>query len=287
MIQLISTRPRRIVGAALLMLWTMTAIAANPSHAAELGPVKEITFQAKIDGTDQKYLQRLPAGFDAAKTYPVLIALHGHGSDRTQGVSDRAEFKAAQDAAAKYGMIYISPDYRAPASWMNIIAEADMIQIIGDVRRTYRVSKLILDGASMGGTAALTFAAVRPDLIDGVCSQNGSANLIEFETRAAGIQDAIQAAYGGTRAEVPLEYKKRSAEYWPERLGMPVAIQAGGKDDVVPAASVLRLAGVLQKIGKPVLLTFRPEGGHDTSYEDTMTGLDFVITTALKSWKGH
>jgi len=29
-----------------------------------------------------------------------------------------------------------------------------------------------------------------------------------------------------------LEYKNRSAEYWPERLMMPIAFTVGGKDDM-------------------------------------------------------
>jgi dipeptidyl aminopeptidase/acylaminoacyl peptidase len=247
-------------------------------QAAKLQEPQDIAFIAKLDGTTQHYMQRLPENFQPEQEHHVLIALHGHGSDRRQGMSDRAEFKAAQDAAAKYGMIYISPDYRASTSWMGPQAEADMVQIIEELRRRYKVGKVFLTGASMGGSSVLTFAALHPDLIAGVASQNGTANHLEYQN----FQEAIQASFGGTKAEIPVEYKKRSAEYWPEKLTMPIAFAVGGRDTTVPPGSVLRLAAILKELKRPVGLIYREEGGHSTSYEDTLAGLEFVIGRALK-----
>ena len=60
----------------------------------------------------------------------------------------------------------------------------------------------------------MTFAAIHPERVDGVASMNGTANHLEYEN----FQDAIAESFGGTKAKIPREYKKRSAEYWPERL---------------------------------------------------------------------
>ena len=62
---------------------------------------------------------------------------------------------------------------------------------------------------------ALSSGQQHPELIAGVCSLNGTANMIEY----AKFQDAIIASYGGTKDQVPDEYKKRSAELWPEKAG--------------------------------------------------------------------
>ncbi|MEO6182002.1 MAG: alpha/beta hydrolase fold domain-containing protein, partial [Verrucomicrobiota bacterium] len=70
----------------------------------------------------------------------------------------RDEARAALDIAKRFGCIYVSPDYRAPTSWMGPAAEADLVQIISHLKKQYNVSKTILCGASMGGTATLTFA---------------------------------------------------------------------------------------------------------------------------------
>ena len=247
-------------------------------QAGKLGEPKDIAFKAAVDGTEQRYVQMLPENFDPAKTHNVLIALHGHGSDRQQCIaSPYQEFAAARDAAAKYEMIYISPDYRAATSWMGPKAEADMVQIINDLRKQYTIGKVFLTGASMGGSSVLTFTAIHPDLVAGVCSQNGTANHFEYQN----FQDAIQASFGGTKAAIPLEYKKRSAEYRPEAFTMPIAIAAGGKDTSVPAPSVLRLAAVLKEMKRPVLLTYREDGAHSTDLADTTAGLEFVIRGAL------
>ena len=128
----------------------------------------------------------------------------------------------------------------------------------------------------MGGTAALIFAALHPDLIAGVGSFNGTANLLEYER----FQDAIAASYGGTKTAIPDEYRKRSAEFWPERFTMPVAVTTGGMDDIVPPQSVLRLAEKLQQAKRRVLSIHRAEGGHATNYEDTRAAMEFMLREA-------
>ena len=128
----------------------------------------------------------------------------------------------------------------------------------------------------MGGTSVLTFAALHPELVAGVSSQNGCANHLEY----TGFQDAIAASFGGSKQAIPEEYKRRSAEYWPEKLTMPIAITAGGKDESVPAASVLRLADVLGKMGRPPRVIYRPDGGHATDYDDTVAALEYVLGAA-------
>lgn|GEM_PF-1148827 len=264
---------------ALVLGLSLSALAAaQEAVVAGLGAPEEVSFTASHDGSIQRYLRCLPPGFDPAAEHPVLIALHGHGSDRQQYVVDaRDECRAARDAAARYGLIFVSPDYRAKTSWMGPAAEADLVQIIADLRGSYRLGKVFLVGGSMGGSSALTFAALHPDLVDGVSSQNGTANHLEY----ANFQDAIQASFGGTKQQVPEEYKRRSAEYWPERLTMPVAITAGGMDALVPPHSAVRLAGILQELGRPVLLVYRAEGGHSSTYADTTAALDFVLCQGL------
>ncbi|MFA6243580.1 MAG: alpha/beta fold hydrolase [Candidatus Hydrogenedentales bacterium] len=240
-------------------------------------PPIDVAFTAQVDGTEQRYVVVLPADFKADAPHDVLIALHGHGSDRWQFVTvDRDECRAARDAAAAHGMIYVAPDYRAKTSWMGPKAEADLVQIISELKAKYSVARVFLCGGSMGGTGTLTFAALHPDLIAGAASMNGTANHLLYEN----FQDAIRESFGGTKAEVPLEYKNRSAEYWPEKLTMPVGITASGKDESVPPDSVVRLANVLKAMGREVLLIFREEEGHQTNYEDARAIIEFVIEKA-------
>ena len=249
---------------------------------------EDVGFKSKLDGSEQRYVELLPPEFDDARPHDVMLAFHGHGSDRWQFIKDaRGECRGVRDVAARFGLILISPDYRAKTSWMGPKAEADVLQIIAELKQRHKVGRVFLVGGSMGGTAVLTFTALHSELITGVCSLNGTANLIEYEK----FQEAIGESFGGTKLEVPDEYKKRSAEFWPEKFTMPVAFATGGKDDLVPPQSVLRLADKLKVAGRKVLSIHRETGGHSTTYEDTCTAIEFILhqtggATTLLNGKG-
>jgi pimeloyl-ACP methyl ester carboxylesterase len=170
-------------------------------------------------------------------------------------------------------MIFVSPDYRAKTSWMGPSAEADLLQIIGEVKKQYVVGRVFLCGGSMGGTSALIFASRHPELLAGVVAMNGTANMVEYDQ----FQDAIAESYGGTKAEVPEVYKERSAELFPDRFTMPIAFTTGGADTTVPPDSVLRLAEKLKASGRDVLLIHRQEGPHSTNYDDAMACFNYVF----------
>lgn len=264
---------------ALLGFWFSLLICGSTVVQAEntASPPEDVTFVAKCDGSQQKYVLVYPKAFSKDNPVDVLIALHGHGSDRWQFVrQERPECKAVRDVALRHGMLLVSPDYRAKTSWMGPLAEADVSQIIGELKEHYSVRRIYLCGASMGGSSCLTFAALHPDLLAGVISMNGTANHLEYQN----FQDAINASYGGSKQEIPEEYKKRSAEYWPERFTMPVAFTTGGKDKSVPPDSVLRLVYILKQLGREPLLIHRADGGHSTTYEDAVKTLEHVIEAA-------
>jgi len=234
----------------------------------------DMAFTATLDKSEQRYVQILPDGFDPARPHDLLICLHGHGSDRWQYVREpRGEAKAARDVAAENNMIFVSPDYRAKTSWMGPAAEADMLQLIGDLNQRHKIRRVILSGGSMGASGSLTFTALHPERIDGVVALNGLADHGTY----ANFQDAIAASFGGTKAAVPEEYSKRSAVNFPERFTMPMAVTAGGKDATVPPESVLRLARAVQERNPFVLCDFQKDRRHETDYATALKAYRFVI----------
>jgi pimeloyl-ACP methyl ester carboxylesterase len=251
---------------------------------------QDIAFTAQCDGTEQRYVLLLPRGFEAGRAHDMLIALHGLLSDRWQFVRpERDEPRAVLDVAARHNLILVTPEYRL-TSPMGATAEADVTQIIGEMKARYRIGKVFICGASLGGGSSLTYAVLHPDLIDGVASMNGRANYLEPGPKPVYDTEAVAAAvaavrrwpvFGGTVQQTPLEYKMRSAEYWPERLlGMPVAFTASGQDTSVPPQSVLRLAAVLENLGGRVKMIYREKVGHVTGYADAVEALEFVISSA-------
>ncbi|MCB9952846.1 MAG: alpha/beta fold hydrolase [Planctomycetaceae bacterium] len=252
----------------------MMTVDCLADDSAKFASIVDQTFVADYDGTQQKYVVLTPPGMSEKAPVSILITLHGHGSDRWQFVQQtRGECQAARDVALEHNMLMVSPDYRAKTSWMGPAAEADMVQLIQILRDTYNIERIIVSGGSMGGTGALTFAALHPELVDGVVSLNGTANLLEYQR----FQDAIATSFGGSKEQVPQEYRKRSAEFLPMKFTMPLACTTGGKDDIVPPDSVLRLVDQVRKHNPKVLNIHQTEGGHSTTYADSKQAFEFVI----------
>jgi hypothetical protein len=120
--------------------------------AAETEPEPlDVEIKASIDGTKQQYVVLLPPRFKAESSHHILICLHRHGSDRWQYIKKPDEiFIATREAVKKHNMILVSPEYRG-ASWMGPKAEADMIDILNELRKKYKVGKIIISAGSMGG----------------------------------------------------------------------------------------------------------------------------------------
>lgn len=267
---------RRLLVMSGLTLGALATRWCDSAFAGAASATEDVAFTSKFDGSQQRYVQVLPAGFEPDTIVDVLIALHGHGSDRWQFIrQDRDECRAVRDVARERGLILISPDYRASTSWMGPAADADTLQIITRLKKQFRVRRIIVSGASMGGASCLTFAALHPDAVDGVVSMNGTANHVEYEN----FQDAIRASFGGTKSSASREYRKRSAEFWAHRFTMPTAFTTGGQDTSVPPHSVLRLAATLKRDGRRTLLIHREAGGHSTTYADAVAALRFVLDT--------
>jgi predicted esterase len=261
------------------MVFTLACLAAcvaSVSHSQEASSfiVSEESLTAVIDGSVQEYVLLQPKGFQNSHVKTLIVALHGHGSDRWQYIREpRDECRATRDVALKHGMLLVAPDYRARTSWMGPAAESDLQQIIEDLKRQHSITRTLVTGGSMGGTSALIFAALHPELVQGVVSMNGTANMIEYDQ----FQDAIAASYGGSKDEVGSEYRKRSAELHADRLTMPIAVTTGGKDTIVPPTSTLKLMEQLQAMSRPVFVKHQPDGGHATNYEDAREALEFVV----------
>ncbi len=273
---------RKIIGVfALLVFSSLSILPLDANENAQLPETNRPSIEASLcvfrafDDTEQQYFEYLPGNYDESKTTTLIVALHGHGSDLGQifnGV--HAEFNAVLDVAANHNAIVISPQYRGTTSWMGPAAEKDVEQIIVEQKEKRKIDRVLITGASMGGSSSLTFASLHPELVDAVVAMNGTANHLEYER----FQDAISDSFGGSKIEIPMEYKKRSAEYFPEKfLGKTLAITLGSLDTVVEPDSARRLALVLKKIGGDVLLIERENEGHRTGYSDARSALEYVF----------
>src|SRR4051812_10452014 len=98
----------------ILAIFIASLISARSAVAAtaEWAEPRDVEFKASVDGSTEHYVELLPKNFQKDATHNVIIALHGHGSDRWQYIKDaRGECKGARDVALSHGFIFVSPDY--------------------------------------------------------------------------------------------------------------------------------------------------------------------------------
>jgi dipeptidyl aminopeptidase/acylaminoacyl peptidase len=72
----------------------------------------------------------------------------------------------------------------------------------------------------------------------------------------------LQAVFGGTPETALEEYTKRSPNYWPEKINVPLLIIQGTDDEHVPIREVKDLAEKLKSLNKVHDLVIYPEGDH-------------------------
>ncbi|HET7716809.1 MAG TPA: hypothetical protein VFK86_14385, partial [Bauldia sp.] len=146
-------------------------------HGQALKPGPQVlTFLSGVDDTDQPYGLYLPANFDPARKYPLVISLHGAGSNHRlnlRRVFGRGNLPGETDAeATRYfptlrdvDYIVASPLARGTMGYQGI-PEADVYDVLADVRSRFRIDedRVYLTGLSMGGGGTLWLGLTRPDI---------------------------------------------------------------------------------------------------------------------------
>lgn len=118
----------------------------------------------------------MPPAIEAGKPYPLVISLHGAGSNhrlnlrRVFGLGNRAGESDAE--ATRYfpnfpdiDMIVASPLARGTLGYIGI-PEADVYAVLEDVKKRFLIDedRVYLTGLSMGGGGALYLALTQPDV---------------------------------------------------------------------------------------------------------------------------
>ena len=134
------------------------------------------SFFSTVDDSDQPYGLYLPRSFDANRKYPLVVMLHGAGSNhrldlrRVFGQGNRPGETDAE--ASRYfpnmrdvPFIVASTLARGTMGYTGI-AERDVYDMLADVRKRFPIDedRVYLTGLSMGGGGSLQLALTRPDI---------------------------------------------------------------------------------------------------------------------------
>jgi hypothetical protein len=219
------------------------ALAAGRAYAADVpkGWLKRTVVAP--DGRERPYLLHVPAKYDPAKRYRMLIDLHG-GINRpdpsTHGeLAGMAEFWGAEAEAREW--ILALPAGDAKAMWWDGNGAGMVLRILDEVRRTWNVDEdaVFATGFSDGASGAFHFAAARATPFAGFLPLNGNP---------------LVAAMGG----VPMFLRNL--------MNRPIYAVSTVEDSLYPSATMRPIFESLKALGAPLVWRDIPGFGHDPGY---------------------
>ena len=197
----------------------LDAIEANKDPLAGKKGDMRRAYLSKVDQTLQPYRILIPAKYDGSPT-PLVVALHGMGGDENSMFDGYHETLKVQ--AELHGFIVACPKGRENASMYRGPAEQDVLDVIAEVRRDYKIDpkRIYLMGHSMGGYGTWSVSIAHPELFAalGPISGGGNANAMdkikdipEYVThgdddRTVNVNMSRQMVAAGKKLNAPITY---------------------------------------------------------------------------------
>jgi poly(3-hydroxybutyrate) depolymerase len=172
------------VGAVCLALpaWSAQPPAVTEAGKSTQARIQKKTYDFKEAGKAMEYALFVPSTYDKAKKTPLMVALHGLGSNPQQIL----HYPGLTDLAEKHGYIVVAPMGYNARGWYGAralvkgrpedpkdlaeLSEKDVLNVLGIVRAAYTVDpdRIYLMGHSMGGGGAWHLGLKYPDLWAGL-----------------------------------------------------------------------------------------------------------------------
>ncbi len=227
-----------------LILGAAALLPASRGQTLRAGP-QVVTFFSDIDDTDQPYSLYLPKDYNPARKYPLVISLHGAGSNHRlnlRRVFGKGNLPGETDAeATRYfpplpdvDYIVASPLARGTMGYRGI-PEKDVLDVLADVKKRFSIDedRVYLTGLSMGGGGTLWIGLTRPDLwaaIAPVCPAD----------------------------------PQETARFAPNALNLPVHLFQGAADPLVPVEATRLWNEKLKALGTQVEYIEYPHVSHNS-----------------------
>ena len=133
-------------------------------------------YRSKVDNSLQPYRLFVPEAYDPTKPTSLVVALHGMGGDENS-MFDQYGKELPLDAQ-KHGFLVVAPKGLGVASMYRGAAEQDVMDVLAEVRRDYKVdpSRIYLMGHSMGGYGTWSVAMSHPEVFAALAPISGGGD---------------------------------------------------------------------------------------------------------------
>lgn len=135
------------------------------------------SYRSSVDNSLQPYRLFIPSTYDGRKPFPLIMLLHGMGGDENS-MFDSYGNGAFEALAEKHGYIVACPKGREPTSMYRGPAEQDVLDVMADVRRAYKVdpNRIYLTGHSMGAYGTWSIASDHPEIFAALAPISGGGD---------------------------------------------------------------------------------------------------------------
>lgn len=167
-------------------------------------------YLSRVDNTLQPYRLYIPTAYDGSKAFPLIIALHGMGGDENS-IFDFYDSGLFKKLAEERGYIVACPKGREPASMYRGPAEQDVLDVIAEVEKDYKVNpdRVYMTGHSMGGFGTWSIAIDHPAIFAALAPISGGGDPTKFAVISRIPQIVI---HGDSDSTVPVERSKVMVE---------------------------------------------------------------------------
>jgi pimeloyl-ACP methyl ester carboxylesterase len=251
--------------------------AATPTGRCDTTTYK---FTSCLDGDQDFYSLR--QGKSDKNAGILLVYFHGLSGDfkelKKSGLADTIDKSFP-------GLSMLSCNYGRSPSWGIAISRVDVSNNIRDVLNKTNSNRIVLVGTSMGGSAALTYAATAPSYIKkrilGVVAVAPCAELGDLyqKTSATVVKSSMEAALGGSASDKPSIYHQNSLDaclaFLPEKI--KVAIITAQSDTAIPAEVQLDVVRDLNNRNLNVKSFELEDKSEPPPIDSILEGLRFIL----------
>jgi dipeptidyl aminopeptidase/acylaminoacyl peptidase len=244
---------------------------ANPQQSEYLWPTVSKVKWTSLSGKTLEGMLFKPAGFDAAKQYPMLVYFYEKMSDEinTHRAPDFGRSSINFTLYASRGYLVFVPDipyktgYPGESAYDAVISGVTMLMNQGFVDP----KRIGMQGHSWGGYQS-AYLATRTNMF--ACIESG-APVVNMTSAYGGIRwgsgrsrqfqyERSQSRIGGTLWQYPMRYLENSPLFSLDKVQTPILILHNDKDDAVPWYQGIEFFTALRRLDKKTwLLNYNDE----------------------------